>query len=115
MWPQLLNQLFSDETYKFKESPMMPYRLSTLELRSIVEGAFLPLRCTCSVTQDSVSQDESLTVQINDPGSKHVELLVTGISLSRLNTSRDISELVAELRHDLANIRPQHGRMRAAG
>lgn len=88
---------------------MMPYRLSTLELRSIVEGAFLPLRCTCSVTQD-----ESLTVQINDPGSEHVELLVTGISLNRLNTSRDISELVAELRHDLANNRPQHGRMRAA-
>lgn len=89
---------------------MMPYRLSTLELRSIVEGAFLPLRCTCSV-----SQDESLTVQINDPSSDYVELLVTGISLNRLNTSRDISELVAELRHDLANTRPQYGRMRAAG
>lgn len=89
---------------------MMPYRLSTLELRSIVESAFLPLRCTCSV-----SQDDSMTVQINDPRSDRVELLVTGISLERLNTTRDISELVAELRYDLAHTRHQQVRMRAAG
>lgn len=89
---------------------MMPYRLSTLELRSIVESAFLPLRCTCSI-----SQDDSLTVQINDPRSDQVELLVSGISLSRLDTTRGISELVAELRHDLAQTRHQQVRMRAAG
>ena len=75
---------------------MFAYRLSTLELRSIIEGAFLPLRCTCSVAPRS-----TMTVQIADPKTGQVELLVTGISLDRLNTSRDIAELVAELRYDL--------------
>ncbi len=89
---------------------MNPYRLSPLELRSIVEAAFLPLRCTCTS-----SEDDSLTVQIDDPNSDHAHLLVTGISLERLNTTRGISELVAQLRQDLAHPRHQQGRMRAAG
>lgn len=89
---------------------MFACRLSTLELRSIVEGAFLPLRCTCSVAPDS-----SLTVQIHDPASERVELFVTGISLERLNTSRDIAELVAELRYDLSNTRHLQGRTQHAG
>ncbi|MGV6394786.1 DUF1652 domain-containing protein [Pseudomonas caspiana] len=84
---------------------MIAYRLSTLELRSIVEGAFLPLRCTCSVAPDS-----SMTVQITDPDSERVELFVTGISMERLNTTREISELVAELRYDLAHTRHLPGR-----
>ena len=87
---------------------MIAYRLSTLELRSIVESAFLPLRCTCSVSPDS------MTVQTIDPNSEKVELLVTGISLDRLNTTRDISELVAELRYDLAHTRHHHGKARIA-
>ncbi|MDB6144229.1 MAG: Protein of uncharacterized function [Pseudomonas sp.] len=77
---------------------MIAYRLSTLELRGIIERAFLPLRCTCTV-----APDYSLTVQIADPQSDRVDLFVTGISLDRLNTSRDICDLVAELRYDLAN------------
>jgi hypothetical protein len=77
---------------------MIAYRLSTLELRGIIERAFLPLRCTCTV-----ASDYSMTVQIADPQSDRVDLFVTGISLDRLNTSRDICELVAELRYELAN------------
>ncbi|MET0126755.1 MAG: DUF1652 domain-containing protein [Pseudomonas caspiana] len=88
---------------------MIAYRLSTLELRSIVESAFLPMRRTCSVSQDSC-----MTVQIVDPHSDRVELLVTGISLDRLNTPREISELVAELRYDLAHSRHHHGKGRIA-
>jgi hypothetical protein len=65
------------------------------------------MRCKCSVAPDS-----SMTVQITDPKSDKVELLVTGISLDRLNTTRDISELVAELRYDLAHTRHAHGRAR---
>lgn len=83
---------------------MLAYRLSTLELRGIIERAFLPLRCKCTV-----APDYSLTVQISDPQSDRVDLLVTGISLDRLNTSRDICELVGELRYDLAN----HGQLQA--
>ncbi|MDY7560973.1 DUF1652 domain-containing protein [Pseudomonas sp. 10B1] len=77
---------------------MIAYRLSTLELRGIIERAFLPLRCICTV-----APDYSMTVQISDADSERVDLCVTGISLNRLNTSRDISDLVAELRYDLAN------------
>ena len=88
---------------------MIAYRLSTLELRSIVESAFLPMRCTCNV-----SSDASMTVQITDPNSEKVELFVTGISLDRLNTTRAISELVAELRYDLAHTRHHTGRARIA-
>ncbi|CAM3401326.1 hypothetical protein BZK31_04800 [Pseudomonas floridensis] len=75
---------------------MIASGLSTLELRSIVEGAFLPLRCTCTV-----APDYSMTVQVNDPYSGRVELVVTGISLHGLKTSRDISNLVSELRDEL--------------
>lgn len=77
---------------------MIAYRLSTLELRGIIERAFLPLRCTCTV-----APDYSMTVQIFAPKSDRVDLFVTGISLERLNTSRDICDLVTELRYDLAN------------
>jgi len=87
---------------------MIAYRLSTLELRGIIERAFLPLRCTCSV-----APDYSMTVQISDPQSDRVDVLVTGISLDRLNTSRDISDLVAELRYDLANNGRLHGPVHA--
>lgn len=77
---------------------MIAYRLSTLELRGIIERAFLPMRCKCTV-----APDYSMTVQISDPQSDRVDLLVTGISLERLNTSRDICDLVTELRYDMVN------------
>lgn len=81
---------------------MIAYRLSTLELRGIIERAFLPLRCKCTV-----APDYSMTVEISDPKSDRVDLCVTGISLDRLNTSRDICELITELRYDLTN----HGQL----
>lgn len=78
---------------------MIACGLSTLELRSIVEGAFLPLNCTCTI-----AQDQSMTVQITEPSTGQVNLIVTGIALARLNTSREISNLVAELRDELENV-----------
>lgn len=42
---------------------MITSGLSELELRSIVERAFLPLRCTCTIANDQ------MTVQISDPVS----------------------------------------------
>ncbi|WP_426141851.1 DUF1652 domain-containing protein [Pseudomonas sp. DWP3-1-2] len=89
---------------------MFAYRLSTLELRSIIEGAFLPLRCTCTIAPDS-----SMTVQVVDPKSERIELFVTGIPLDRLDTSREIAELVAELRSDLDRGKQLHMPFRAAG
>ncbi|SDT14413.1 DUF1652 domain-containing protein [Pseudomonas fuscovaginae UPB0736] len=70
--------------------------LSSLELRNIIESSFLPTRCQCSV-----GADESLTVRVFDRKSERVDLLVTGIRASKLDSSRAISELIAKLRHDL--------------
>lgn len=88
---------------------MIASGLSVLELRSIVEGAFLPMRCTCTV-----APDYSMTVQIVDPASSRVDLLVTGIALDRLRSSRDISNLVAELRDELAHGTPAQPLSRTA-
>lgn len=70
--------------------------LSSLELRNIIESSFLPTRCQCSV-----GADESLTIKVFDKRSERVDLMVTGISASKLDSSRAISELIAKLRHDL--------------
>jgi hypothetical protein len=75
---------------------MMTLGLCPLELRNIIECAFLPLQCTCTC-----APDQSLTVQVSDPATGRVDLLVTGISMDRLASSRDISRLVEELREDL--------------
>ncbi|MCD5992835.1 DUF1652 domain-containing protein [Pseudomonas sp. CDFA 602] len=88
---------------------MIACGLSTLELRNIIERAFLPQRCTCTV-----GPDRSMTVQVTDPESGRIELLVTGISLERLNTSRSISDLVAELRVELEEHRSPAPRYRTA-
>lgn len=88
---------------------MIACGLSTLELRSIVEGAFLPLSCTCTI-----APDRSMTIQITEPATGRVDLLVTGIDLRRLDSSRAINDLVAGLREDLDSVsRPQHLKRRA--
>ncbi|MDB5995291.1 MAG: hypothetical protein JWP42_2427 [Pseudomonas sp.] len=70
--------------------------LSTLELRHIVESSFLPLSCKCDVNGDG-----SLQIQIFDKNTGRVDLLVTGISTTRLSSSREILRLVTELRAEL--------------
>ncbi|KPB83645.1 hypothetical protein BTW15_00400 [Pseudomonas syringae pv. tomato] len=86
---------------------MIASGLSELELRSIVERAFLPSRCTCTIA------NEEMTVQINDLTSGRV-LHETGIPLRRINTSRDISDLVARLRHGLSTAKVSHAHYNAA-
>ena len=67
--------------------------LCPLELRSIIEQALLPLHCTCEL-----APDQSLTVRVEDPDTGRVDLMEAGISTDRLCSSRDIANLVAELR-----------------
>ncbi|KWT08229.1 MULTISPECIES: DUF1652 domain-containing protein [Pseudomonas syringae group] len=86
---------------------MIASGLSELELRSIVECAFLPSRCTCTIA------NQEMTVQINDLKSGRI-LHETGISLRRINTSRDISDLVARLRHGLSTAKVSHAHYNAA-
>ncbi|KAB0549871.1 DUF1652 domain-containing protein [Pseudomonas argentinensis] len=70
--------------------------MSVLEQRHIVECAFLPLVCSCSI-----DGSESVTIQIRDPVTAQVYLNVSGISRADLSTSRQISQLVMQLRQDL--------------
>ncbi|MCI3946363.1 hypothetical protein BW686_05980 [Pseudomonas syringae] len=70
---------------------MIASGLSELELRNIVEVAFLPLRCTCTIANGH------MTVKINDLASGRV-FHKTDISMAGIKTSRDISGLVAKLR-----------------
>jgi hypothetical protein len=70
--------------------------ISTLELRHLIETAFLPLSCSCRINPDGF-----LSVQISDPDSGQVDLLVTGISIASLVSSRAICNLVSQLRVEL--------------
>lgn len=73
--------------------------LSALELRNIIESSFLPKRCQCTL-----SPDLSMTVKVfGDHETDRVDLVVTGIDASGLNGCREINELIAELRYDLAH------------
>jgi hypothetical protein len=71
--------------------------LSVLELRRIIESGFLPLSCTCTI-----SPDGSLTIKVYEASSGRVDLLVTGVSVSELTSSRALANLIAELRSEIA-------------
>jgi hypothetical protein len=75
--------------------------LSPLEIRSIVERAFLPLGCTCEQ-----ALDECFTIRIEDLHTGKVHLMAEGVSADRFASSREISNLIAELRHALAQAQP---------
>lgn len=73
--------------------------LSALELRNIIESSFLPKRCQCTL-----SPDLHMTVKVfGDHETDRVDLVVTGIDASSLNGCREINDLIAELRYDLAH------------
>lgn len=78
--------------------------LSPLEIRGIVEGAFLPLACTCEQ-----AADECFTVRIEDLHTGKVCLVAEGVSADRFASSRDISNLIAELRTRLDTPALGHG------
>jgi len=86
---------------------MLPLGLCSLELRNIIECAFLPLHCTCTSAENG-----SLIVQISDPQTGNVNLLKQDIPADRLSSSRAISNLIAELRTELSREQPawQHAR-----
>lgn len=75
--------------------------ISLLELRHIIESGFLPLECRCT----SSSANE-LTIEIIDPATG-TNLVVGGIDIATLRSSRAISELVGELRRDFGAL-PLH-------
>ncbi|MGJ7516437.1 DUF1652 domain-containing protein [Pseudomonas baetica] len=80
--------------------------LSALELRNIIESSFLPKRCQCTL-----SPDLSMTVKVYADGeTDQLDLFKTGIDARQLNGCREINELIAILRTDLAHhyVEPMH-------
>ena len=75
---------------------MIACTLSNLELRSIIESAFLPLRCNCMVI------DDSMTIEVIDPVTERVELLRRDVPMAGLDNSRAICALILRLRYDAA-------------
>ncbi|MGH8389089.1 MAG: DUF1652 domain-containing protein [Pseudomonas sp.] len=73
--------------------------LSALELRNIIESSFLPKRCQCSL-----SPDLKMTVKVYaDRETDTLDLLRTNIDARHLNSCRQIHELIAGLRTELAH------------
>lgn len=71
--------------------------LSELELRSIIEGSFLPRRCECTKAEDA-----SLTIKVYDDRDRdRVDLEVKGINADKLDSSRALCNLITGLREDL--------------
>jgi hypothetical protein len=73
--------------------------LSTLELRHLIESAFLPLSCECRVDQGG-----SLQIKIFEPVSGYVEVVVTGIPIAQLNSCQAIAKLIEDIRGEIKEV-----------
>ena len=67
-------------------------------LKRTIEQAFTPLQCECSDHLDG-----SFSVKVFNSASGEVHLMVVGISSTLLNSSRLVSDLIAQLRSELAD------------
>jgi hypothetical protein len=74
--------------------------LSDLEMRGIVERAFEPLTCVCETTFG-----HCFTLRIEDPHTGKVYLVMDGISEDRFASSREISNLIAQVRAELESVK----------
>lgn len=71
--------------------------MSILEQRQIIESAFLPLNCRCTI-----EADDCMTLEMRAREDDRVLLRVEGIQRSELSSSRSISQLVLRVRQQLA-------------
>ena len=70
--------------------------ITLAQLRMLIERSFSPLACECSV-----SGDHSLTVKLYHPLSGQVDLVVSGLTMSTLQTAESVTALIEELRYEL--------------
>ena len=84
--------------------------LSTTEIRQTIESGFAPLSCRCELTSNG-----ALTVEIFEVDTGRVQLFVTGIALADVKTSRQIMQVITELRGELALARLGNGQNTQAG
>lgn len=69
---------------------------SSVDLKPIIEAAFLPMKCICDV-----STGGSMTIWISDPATEAEEFTVTGIDTTALVTIRDIVGLILEVKAEM--------------
>jgi len=65
-------------------------------LCSIVESGFKPLSCKCT------EKNGLLRIEVYDPVTNQVELLICGVSAAELTNVRVISDLIGELRCEMS-------------
>lgn len=70
--------------------------ITLAQLRMLIERSFSPLACECSVTGN-----HSLTVKLYHPVSGQVDLVVSGLNLSTLQTTESVAALIEELRYEM--------------
>ncbi|MGE8045004.1 DUF1652 domain-containing protein [Pseudomonas monteilii] len=68
--------------------------LSTLEMRQLIERACLPDRC-----EVSCSEDGHLTIRLGRGDSLEECVVLDGVPLDSLNSTRDVLGLIVQLRH----------------
>ncbi|EJM11864.1 Protein of unknown function (DUF1652) [Pseudomonas sp. GM21] len=70
------------------------------QLRALLEQHFSPRACECSV-----SGDNSVTVKLYHPASGEVDLVVSGLKVTSLNSPQAVASLIEELRYELQSNR----------
>ena len=80
---------------------MIPIR----ELRHIIESSFVPMSCECVSNPGG-----TLTIEVSDPHTGQVDLLVVGVPTQKLVSVRAINDLIAELRAELKANQEWHNR-----
>ncbi|SED61985.1 Protein of unknown function [Pseudomonas mohnii] len=70
--------------------------MSLAQLRTQLERTFSPLACECAVTGE-----HSLTIKLYHPVTGQVDLVVSGLNMTRLQTPESIATLLEELRYEL--------------
>ncbi|MGL4316122.1 MAG: DUF1652 domain-containing protein [Pseudomonas sp.] len=69
---------------------------SALELRAIIEAAFLPDRCVTAVVDE-----RSMAITIYEGESDIVKVAIVGVELKELTTMRAISKFVLDVKSGL--------------
>ena len=66
------------------------------QLRTQLERTFSPLACECNITGD-----HTLTIKLYHPVSGQVDLVVSGLNVTLLQTPESVAALIEELRYEL--------------
>ncbi|RMN71411.1 hypothetical protein ALQ54_04269 [Pseudomonas syringae] len=70
--------------------------ISNLDLKHIVESAFFPMKCVCTI-----SPYHTMTLQILDEQSADEEFTVIGVDTAPLTSMRAVVDLMHELKAEM--------------